>query len=146
MSCFQTLREKGYRLTPQRVAILETLHETKGHITAEEIYDCSRARCPRINKCTVYRTLELLKKLNLVAETDLGGDRLCYHHIESGHHHHLVCQQCGKVFDVDEGVLAPLEELLVSKYGFIANIRHLAIFGHCLDCQGRTTRAIHPSA
>ena len=135
MGCFETLKEKGYKLTPQRALVLETLHDSDGHITAEEIYDCVRAKCPGINKSTVYRTLELLKKLNLVAETNLGGDRLCYHHAEKGHHHHLICQRCGRVFDVEEEVLTPLEELLISKYGFLPNIKHLAIFGHCVDCQ-----------
>ena len=135
MGCFETLKEKGYKLTPQRALVLETLHDSDGHITAEEIYDYVRAKCPGINKSTVYRTLELLKKLNLVVETNLGGDRLCYHHAEKGHHHHLICQRCGRVFDVEEEVLAPLEELLISKYGFLPNIKHLAIFGHCLDCQ-----------
>ena len=135
MSCFQAIREREYRLTPQRAVILETLHQVDGHITAEEIYGRVQAKYPEINKSTVYRTLELLKKLELVAETDLGGDRLYYHHIEKGHHHHLMCRRCGKVIDADEGILAPLKELLIRKYHFLPEISHLAIFGHCINCR-----------
>jgi len=135
MSCFHTLKEKGYRLTLQRQVILETLHETDVHITAEEIYYRVRARCPSANKSTVYRTLELLKKLNLVAETNLGENSLYYHHREKADHHHLICQRCGRVFDVDVGSFTPLKGLLIRKYNFLPDIRHLAIFGYCLNCQ-----------
>jgi len=135
MSCLKTLKEKGYKLTPQRVAVLKVLHESGRHITAADIYGRVKAKYPRVNKSTVYRTLELMKELRLVTETDLGGDRLCYHHVEKGHHHHLVCERCGRVIDLDETVLAPLKELLTSKYNFLPEIRHLAIFGYCLNCQ-----------
>lgn len=134
MSCFQTLKEKGYRLTPQRQLILETIHQTDGHITAEDIYHRVRVGHPGANKSTVYRTLGLLKKLNLVAETDLGGSSVYYHHIDQARHHHLVCQGCGKVVDLDESMLFSLRSMLLRECKFVADLKHLAIFGHCIDC------------
>jgi Fur family ferric uptake transcriptional regulator len=59
----------------------------------------------------------------------------CYHHAEKGHHHHLICEKCGRVTDLDEAALIPLKELLTSRYNFLPGIRHLAIFGHCSNCQ-----------
>ena len=135
MSCFQTLKKKGYKLTPQRVTVLEILHQADEHINAEEIYSRVHVKYSQVNKSTVYRTLELLNGLGLVAETDFGGGRIYYHHVEKGHHHHLICQRCGRVYDIDEEILAPLKELLINKYNFLPDIRHLAIFGHCLNCQ-----------
>lgn len=135
MSCHQSLREKGYRLTPQRSLILDILHHASKHITAEEIHTEVRAKYPKVNKSTIYRTLELLKRLGLVDETDLGEGRLCYHHVEKGHHHHLVCQKCGKVFDMDEEILDPLRRSLIQKYNFVPDIRHLVIHGYCLTCE-----------
>jgi Fur family ferric uptake transcriptional regulator len=135
MSCVETLRDLGYRLTPQRLAVLEMLHRSDAHITAEDIYNQVRATHPNVNRSTIYRTLQLLKKLGLVAETDLGGGRLCYHHIEVGHHHHLICQRCGRVIDVDESILDDFKELVIRRFGFVADIKHLAIHGHCLHCQ-----------
>ena len=135
MSCYQTLKEMGYRLTPQRVAVLETLHEFQGHMTAEEIYSRARAMHPNVNRSTIYRTLTLLKKLGLVAETDFGDGRIVYEHFEKYHHHHLVCQKCGKIVEVDESVLAPFNELVIRRFRFVPDMRHLAIRGHCLDCQ-----------
>ena len=88
-----------------------------------------------MNKSTVYRTLELLSNLGLVDETDLGDDKLYYHHVEKGHHHHLICQKCGRVFDVEEDIFDSFKETLIREYNFIPDIRHLAIFGHCLACE-----------
>ena len=135
MGCFEILREKGYKLTPQRIMVLDTLHEAEEHITAPEIYARVRVKYTRINKSTVYRTLELLKEMDLVAETELGGESLYYHHTEKGHHHHLVCQRCGEVIDLDETLLFPLRNALRQKYNFEADLKHLAIFGHCLRCK-----------
>jgi Fur family ferric uptake transcriptional regulator len=135
MSCHVTLQEKGHRLTPQRMLVIEALHSADKHISAEEIYEHLHSRYPYANICTVYRTLELLKKLDLVTETDFGEGRVRYHVAEKGHHHHLVCRSCGKVIDLEELVLHPLKETLLQEYGFDADLRHLAISGVCSGCR-----------
>jgi Fur family ferric uptake transcriptional regulator len=135
MSCHKILQAKGYRLTPQRVLVIEALHHAGGHISAEEIYKQLHRRCPYSNISTVYRTLELLKKLNLVTETDFGEGRVRYHVAEKGHHHHLVCRTCGKVTNLDESVLYPLRDALLRDYNFDADLRHLAISGKCSECR-----------
>ncbi len=134
MGCQEVLKEKGYRITPQRSMIFDVLHRAEKHITPEEIHKQVSARYPEVNKSTVYRTLELLKKLDLVDETNLGGNKLCYHHAEHGHHHHLICQKCGRTLEVDEKVFEPIREALIDEYRFIPDIRHLAVFGHCSSC------------
>ncbi len=133
MGCREVLKEHGYRLTPQRSLIVDVLHDAEKHITPEEIHKQVSARFPEVNKSTVYRTLEVLKKLDLVDETDLGGNKLYYHHAEHGHHH-LICQNCGKTIEIEEEAFEPLKEMLTSQYGFDPDIRHLAIFGHCAHC------------
>ena len=129
------LREKGYRLTPQRVMVLEAIEHNPDHISAEEIYSRVAAKYPDVNISTVYRTLELLTKLGMVTETDLGGGRVRYHPAEKGHHHHLVCQQCGAVIDLEESLLNPLKDTLLREYDFKADLRHLGIFGLCGKCR-----------
>lgn len=135
MSCHKVLQEKGYRLTPQRMLVIEALHRADGHISAEEIYEQLHSRYPYSNISTVYRTLELLKELNLVTETDFGDGRVRYHVAEKGHHHHLVCCRCGKITDLDESALYPLKDTLLHDYGFEADLRHLAIPGECSECR-----------
>ncbi len=134
MSCDRALREKGYRLTPQRMLVIEALHNANGHISAEEIYEQLHARYSYSNISTVYRTLELMKKLNLVTETDFSEGRVRYHVAEKGRHHHLVCRTCGRIIDLDESIINPLKDTLLQDYDFEADLRHLAISGECHDC------------
>lgn len=133
------LKEKGYRLTPQRRLILSAIEGSRDHISAEEIYAQVAARYPHVNISTVYRTLELLKRLGMVYEIDLGEGRIRYHSEGSGHHHHLVCQGCGAVIDIEESGLASLREVLLRDYNFRADLRHLAIFGLCEGCRRKSS-------
>ena len=128
------LTEQGYRLTPQRMMILSAIEHSHDHISADEIYTQVVAKYPHVNISTVYRTLELLKELGLVTETNLGEGRVRYHPADKGRHHHLVCQECGAIIDLDESVLASLKSALLREYKFDADLRHLAIFGHCVKC------------
>ena len=134
-SMIERLREQGYRLTPQRAMILSIIEESDRHISAEEIYAQVAAKYPQVNISTVYRTLELLKQLSLIYETDLGEGRVRYHPEGKGHHHHLVCQNCGAIIDIDESALAGLKGVLLHQYDFSAQLRHLAIFGLCGNCR-----------
>ena len=129
------LSNQGYRLTPQRLMILEAIENSDDHISAEEMYSQVVAKYPNVNISTVYRTLELLKNLNLVTETDLGGGRFRYHPANKGHHHHLICRRCGTTIDLDESLLAPLEKALLREHDFVAELSHLAITGLCSRCR-----------
>jgi Fur family ferric uptake transcriptional regulator len=128
------LSKQGYRLTPQRLMILSAIKDSDDHISAEEIHGQVVARFPNVNISTVYRTLDLLERLGMVTKTDLGGGRVRYHPAEKGHHHHLVCRECGAIIDLDESLLSPLKDALLREYGFIADLRHLAIMGNCSNC------------
>ena len=128
------LSEQGYRMTPQRMMVLAAIENSDHHISAEEIYAQVVAKYTHFNISTVYRTLELLHRLGLVTETDLGGGRVRYHPVDKGRHHHLVCQECGKVMDLDESVLDNLKLVLRRDYKFDPDTRHLAFFGRCTDC------------
>jgi len=129
------LKIQGYRLTPQRLMVVSAIESSDDHISADEVYSQVAAVYPSVNISTVYRTLELLKRLGLVTETDLGGGRVRYHPANKGHHHHLVCQECGTMIDLDESLLKPLQEALLLEHSFIADLRHLAIHGRCAVCR-----------
>lgn len=129
------LRERGHRLTPQREMILAVVCDCSGHLTAEEILKRVRKRYPYINKSAVYRTLDLLSRLNLVNPTDFGQGRVEYEIHQHPHHHHLLCRNCRAMVEVDERVFTPLEKALRTDYGFFADLDHFAIFGLCRKCQ-----------
>jgi Fur family ferric uptake transcriptional regulator len=129
------LSELGYRLTPQRLMVVQAVEAADGHISAEEIYLQIRAIYPHMNISTVYRTLELLNERGLVTETDMGDGRVRYHSIGKGHHHHLVCQKCGATIDVEESTLSPLWDEIGQRYHFEVDMKHLALFGLCSKCR-----------
>jgi Fur family ferric uptake transcriptional regulator len=134
MSCVATLKAKGLKLTPQRILIADIIHGAKGHLTAEDIIERARAKMPGVNKSTVYRTLELLAETGCVFKSELG-DQIIYHHADEGHHHHLVCRECGKTVECDEDLLAPMAKSLKNKYSFNIDFNHLIMSGVCKDCQ-----------
>jgi len=131
-----TLRQSGYRLTPQRTAIWETVREADGHLTAEEITERVRRRVPEINASTVYRTLELLVGLDLVTETKLGSSRSYFEVSPDPRHHHYVCERCGAVGHFDDALIAPLYEALAARDGFSPSRARATVFGVCRVCAG----------
>jgi len=136
MSCVITLKQKGLKLTPQRRLILDIIHDSGGHLTAEEILEYVQARAFGVNKSTIYRTLELLEELGCVFKSELGG-KFIYHHAEEGHHHHLVCHTCGRSIDCDEDLFLPVEKVTNEKYGFWPDFKHMVISGLCADCENK---------
>ncbi len=130
----ERLRRLGVRVTPQRLFVLEALESVGGHMTAEEIMQWASRRYPALNLATVYRTLDLLISVGLVAQTDLGGGAASYELVGDTPHHHLACERCGYVIEMDESLLADLWKRTLEVYGFHAQPRHLAIFGLCRAC------------
>jgi Fur family ferric uptake transcriptional regulator len=137
MSCDIILKQKGFKLTPQRRLILAYIHDNESHLTAEEILDFVGERAPGIDKSTVYRTLDLLENTGCVVKSEVDG-HFIYHHAEEGHHHHLVCRSCGKSTDCSEDIVAEMKKSLMTKYGFKADLKHMMIIGLCSDCIKKT--------
>jgi Fur family ferric uptake transcriptional regulator len=134
MSCINTFREKGLKLTLQRKLIVDAIHSTKEHLTSEQIIAYVQNMDSSINKSTVYRTLQLLEEAGCIYKSELAG-HLIYHHSEEGHHHHLVCKKCGKITDCEENIFKPVEQLLREKYSFHVDLKHLIIQGICGECK-----------
>ena len=127
------LRVQGHRLTGRRLMVVETLSRCGGHLTVESILAAIRQRYPSTNKTTVYRTLELLSTLGMVAATDLGGGKMEYE-LAGDPHHHLICYRCGMQIEVEDRFFEPLRADLLDQYGFAANLDHFAMFGLCPEC------------
>ncbi len=142
MSCeqkvAQALKESGHRLTPQRLMILVAIRHSGGHLTAAEILDQVKESYPYIDISTVYRTLNVLKEMRLVSETDMGGGEYRYEWIEQVRHHHLICRDCDRVILLDDKYLEMLGAEILDDYGFSADIDHFAIFGVCHECRGKS--------
>lgn len=135
----EDLKQKGYKLTPQRRAIVDTIIDNEGkHLTAEEIYDEVKKVCPEIGLATVYRTIILLEELSVICRLDLNDGCSRYeliHKDEMHRHHHLVCNICSRVQEVQDDLLDELEEGIETEYGFKILDHSVKFFGICDECQ-----------
>ena len=128
-----TLREKGYRLTPQRELVLRAV-ERLGHATPDEVLTAVHEDSTAVNISTVYRTLELLEELGLIRHAHLQDRAPTYHSASAPEHVHLVCRSCGAVSEADAAVVAAFTASLENEHGFRTDIGHLTVFGTCERC------------
>ena len=130
----ETLRKRGYRLTPQRHMILSVIQEAEEHLSIDQITERVQQHNPNVSLSTVYRTLELLRELGLVRENHLPGEQPHYEAAEGTAHHHLVCRGCRAVIHLDDTLLGDLHEALQSKYHFHGLTLDLVAAGYCDAC------------
>lgn len=133
------LRQRGYKITPQRRAILSAITLSHEHLTPAAIHSRVCREYPGIGLVTIYRTLEILSELGLICEVHAGGSCRSYlMRRPSEHHHHLICADCGTVIDFSDCDLGELEWRLTEETGFKINGHLLEFLGQCGKC-GRTT-------
>ena len=131
-----TLRQHGYKLTPQRRAVVRTIVSSQGHLTPTAIYEKVHQEYPDIGLVTIYRTLDMLDKLGLICEVHAVGNRRSYLvRRPSEHHHHLICSECGTVVDFTDCNLTELEQRLSQETGFEIKSHLLELLGRCQNCQ-----------
>ena len=129
------LRRHGYKLTPQRRSVIRAIASSQDHLTPAAIYQKVRQDHPSIGLVTIYRTLDILARLELICELHAGGSSHSYTTGVLEHHHHLICSNCGEVIDFSGYYLAELEQRLSRETGFKIE-RHLLEFtGRCQKCQ-----------
>ncbi len=131
----EALRQRGYRVTPQREMIIEVIAHSSRHMTAEEVFAEVQTRTRAVNVATVYRTLDLLVEEGLASRANLGGGRVVYATAEHGPHVHLVCRHCGGVVDADVALFEALFQNVQTQYGFVCGPQHFAVYGLCVGCQ-----------
>jgi Fur family transcriptional regulator, ferric uptake regulator len=128
------LRARGFRLTPQRYAILNVLLEAQGHLSPIEVYQRAKGKIPGLTEPTVYRTLSFLAEQGLVMAAHIGGGQLVYETSEHVHHH-LICRECGGTLEIAHDALQELYDNLFVTTGFQLDSSHVTFFGLCPDCQ-----------
>ena len=138
------VRQSGYRMTSARKAILDVLSQMRGHLSAEEIYMKVHAFYPSIGLASVYRTLQLLVNIGLVFKFDFGDGRARFEVVERpagrDHHHHFICNNCGRVIDYSDFIaeelafLQKVEEGLARKYAFRITNHNIQFYGTCNSC------------
>ncbi len=133
----QQFRQQGYKMTPQRRAILTVLMNGAAHLTAEQIYEQVRQDMPDISLATVYNSLRELSLAQVARELDLGG-RGRHYEICRNSHAHMVCLQCGAIRDL-WGRWDALPQLFAPPDDFDPLKYDLTIQGYCANCRSTST-------
>jgi Fur family ferric uptake transcriptional regulator len=136
------LRAVGGRVTVARVAVLNVLESTADHLTADAIATQVQVLQPAVHRATVYRTLDSLVEAGIVTHTHLGHGAAVYHLVDTAHIH-SQCQRCGRIIDLDAGLLAAAARVLLADHGFVLDASHSALLGTCSECSHAAQHA-HP--
>ena len=131
----EALRDKGHRLTPQRLLVLSIVAEGGVHMGVDEVFRRAKEAYPYMDIATVYRTLHLFKDLGVVTEVAIG-DRLHYELTDPhGKHHHMVCRVCDGAFNLSPHYLEEFRETLLQEFGFEPDLEHFSVSGICATCR-----------
>jgi len=131
----RVLNGTGMRVTNQRALIMEIIRQGQGHLDADEIYHRARKKEPRLSLSTVYRTLQMFKKLGLVEELHFDDT---HHHYEvkpSIEHHHLVCLGCGRVIEFRYPLARYVKKNVAEAKDFDITETEIRMLGYCARCR-----------
>lgn len=129
------LRDEGFRITPQRTAIVDYLLKTDDHPSAELIHKVIRKRYPMVSLSTVYKTLDLLREKKMVNEIEVDGESRFDAHTDE--HINLVCMKCGKIEDIDEDSLKEIQMRAAKKSKYVILKSSFELSGYCSNCKSK---------
>lgn len=129
------LRERGYRLTPQRVALLRLIAASEGHPSASHLYEEIKEHFPTTSPATVYKTLAILKEMGEVLELGFSDDDNRYDGNKPYPHPHLICTRCRRIMDPEVSLVQSLEQEVAGLSGYRIVGHRLDFYGVCPECQ-----------
>ena len=132
-----SLNTAGLRATNQRALLLELIRQGKGHLDADELYRRAREKQPRLSLSTVYRSLQMFKKLGLVEELHFDDAHHRYEVKPSVEHHHLVCLGCGRIVEFQYPLTRYIKRNVAGAKDFEIIDTELRMTGYCSECRQR---------
>lgn len=132
----KVLKDENLKLTPQRVEVFKEVCNSEEHREAEEIYLALRKRDINVSRSTVYRTMDILYKYDLVQRMDIGDGKWRYEHWLNCHQHdHLICIRCGTIVEFINTQIEGIQKDVAEKFNYQL-VRHVhQLFGLCKQCQ-----------
>lgn len=132
----EALDRAGYHLTAPRRAVAEMVTGRSGHFTAHDLLTEARRAHRGVGRATVFRSLEIFEALGIVEQVHLPNGEHAYVACERTHHHHVVCEGCGRSQEVGDLGIAPIaRELAEQRTGFRIDSHRIEFFGLCPDCR-----------
>jgi len=127
----QRLALRGHRVTGSRLRVLEALVQAPAHFTVDDLVRLA----PGVGRATLFRTVKLLQDLNVVCRVLMEDGSLHYRLSTRGHHHHLVCRNCGRVEDFSKCDVSSLVEELARNTAYQIEGHWLEVYGTCASCR-----------
>lgn len=124
------LKERGLRITPQRISILKAIIALNTHVTVDAIHK----QLPNMSLATIYNNVKLFVKLRILSELPYG-DGLSKYELYQTSHYHVICKLCGKIKDFNYPVLKEVEHLGSNLTQFKISSHQLEFYGLCQSCQ-----------
>ncbi len=138
----QMIRAMNLKVTDQRLMILESLHQGRAHVTAQEVFEAVGEKFSDMGFATVYRFLKTLSENGFVTEVRMGGLPARYELTPKSHHDHLTCITCGKICEFENSHIEQLQEKVAKQFGFQLTSHVLELYGVCTDCQRKKPRGL----
>lgn len=133
--------KRGLRSTEQRRLIIDTLFDTKAHVTIDGLLRQVRSVDGRVGYATVYRTMKLLSQSGVVQEHKFGDGFTRYELSDAqAHHDHLICLECGKITEFEEPSIEELQDRVASRHGFFVKQHKHELYGVCSECQKKSSK------
>jgi Fur family peroxide stress response transcriptional regulator len=132
-AAIEALRSKGYKATPQRIAICRIVLGSRRHPSAQQVFDEVKKVHPTVSLATVYKTLEVLRDLNLVQELNLPKGQARFDSYMTPHIN-LICLKCGRITDLDDAIIREITKKAAAATKFKPNNRQIDIYGTCQKC------------
>ncbi|MBI3160298.1 MAG: transcriptional repressor [Chloroflexi bacterium] len=140
LSLAQALKRAGLRLTPQRLAILRLLADSREHPSAQMIHHALLAEYPSLSLATVYNTLETLVEIGLVNDLGSVGPEGVRYDADATPHVNLACTRCHRVIDLPSHHVRHLEEEIAAQSGYAIKGGRVLYYGLCPECQKATSQ------
>ena len=129
------LKQKGLRITPQRMKILQAFLASTDHVSMEELFIQVRQMDSSIGQVTVYRTLKLLCDAGLASAVNFEEGMVRYEPLGMHHHDHLVCVKCGRKIEFVNEAIEKLQHAVCDEHDFTPTAHHMVLYGICSDCR-----------
>jgi Fur family ferric uptake transcriptional regulator len=137
----QILSNSSQRVTAQRSLLLDLIRQSCGHLDADELHRKAKKRYPRISLSTVYRNLQLFKKLGLIDEHHFIEEHHLYEAKPSTEHQHLVCINCGKIIEFSCPLSGQFRDEIGTQYDFNVTSVDVKMMGYCSQCRSRNGKS-----
>lgn len=131
----QKLADRGCRITPQRLRIVEALVGRDDHPNAEQVFARVRETCPNTSLATIYKTIDLLKAMGEVLELEFSDGSNRYDGRRPSAHPHAICTRCGRIQDLEVAGLTDIQDQAARASGFRIVTHRMDFYGLCQQCQ-----------